>query len=76
MKEINLEMILKNHVWEAQLRNEPLLKERVLQAMKEACNQTIELCAENATIEGCVAQKWDELSIDKQSILNTKNQII
>ena len=58
MKTVDLNAILDKHTigkintWSA-----------YIDAMKEACEQTIELCAENSIQE------------DKQSILNTKNQI-
>lgn len=51
-------------------------KQCIIDAMKEACKQSLELAAENASCNhdfdgahGC------EYSVDKQSILNTINQI-
>lgn len=41
--------------------------------MKEACRQTLELAAENAELE--FGENEDEIFIDKQSILDTINQI-
>jgi hypothetical protein len=68
-------------------------KEHVLQAMKEACRQTLELAAENTTIclnkyshgiikesinlgqEICTERQNEYYECDKNSILNTINQI-
>lgn len=50
----------------------------IVRVIKEICNQVIDLCAENAEME------WDDdyenhrprnTRIDKESILETKNQI-
>jgi len=89
-RRINLEEILRNKI--GYLGSEPnlskLVKERatsydIISAMKEACRQTIELCAENATAK--IITEWsgntgseycDEYAVvNKQSILNTINQI-
>lgn len=67
----------------------------ILNAMREACEQTVELCAENHKLKGytyshgiernivdlgeevCVDDKCTNyISTDKQSILNTKTQIV
>lgn len=53
----------------------------VAEAMKEACKQTLELAAENAQwsrIEDCdplTGFSYDSIQVNKQSILNTINQI-
>lgn len=49
----------------------------VIIAMKEACRQTLELAAENAQIhiESCMGQKTGDSWVDKQSILDTIEQI-
>lgn len=60
-----------------------------MNAMQEACNQTVDLCAENAEIrvtENCLIEEgscyttYDDgvisVTTDKQSILDTKKQII
>ena len=51
--------------------------DEIKQAMKEACRQTLELAAENAEveIEERMGQKTGLVWVDKQSILNTINQI-
>ena len=48
MKQVNLKEILKRHIGE--YVNSPV-SPNVLLAMQEACNQAIDLCAENAKIE-------------------------
>ena len=55
--------------------------ECVLYAMKQACEQTVELCAYNAEVEEIEIVLYAKVTetkhiVDKQSILNTKNQII
>ena len=89
-KTINLEEILRNKIGymgnEPKLTK--LVSERatgfdILSAMKEACKQTLELAAENAeigevhevseSIHGGAGYTYCE--INKQSILNTINQI-
>lgn len=56
------------------------IRSTVLKAMKEACKQTIELAAENANFGicqndgGCPCIQESHF-IDKQSILDTTNQI-
>ena len=71
MKKINLLEILKKH---SNICIDDY--EDVKNAMKEACKQSLELAAENASCNhdfdgahGC------EYSVDKQSILDTINQI-
>lgn len=65
---------------------------RIKNAMQEACNQTVDLCAENAKInwvENNVEMEsdtdfsfrdndgsWCKININEQSILDTKKQII
>jgi len=54
--------------------------DNIYAAMREACNQAIELAAENADLidahEMMLCQECGGQKIDKQSILNTKSQII
>ena len=75
MKTINLDEILKAELIPAlAANNADLTYNATIRAMKKACEQTIDLCAENAKIK--LAQ-WDNDSddVDKNSILKTKNQI-
>jgi len=52
-------------------------KDIFLMAMKTACNKAIELAAENARIERVYPDLHPSFEIvNKQSILNTKSQII
>ena len=78
-KKINLEEILKKH---SNICIDD--RENVVEAMKEACKQLLELAAENAEItvklkENCnelsLLDEWTTYIVDKQSILNTINQI-
>jgi len=74
--EINLEEILQKfetYVTMKQPHNHTpiFLKENVLIAMREACEKTVELCAENAELI-----YFDNAEINKDSILNTKTQIV
>lgn len=79
-RKINLEEIMQEHVDpHCFLKKE--CYERVIEAMKEACKQTLELAAENAKKNAMV---WDAQSsmwtpesnkINKQSILDTIKQI-
>lgn len=75
MKKVNLEKILKVSCDCRYLGKQT--HEEVLQAMKEACIQTLELAAEKA--EARATYKRDLLDgnaeVDKQSILNTINLI-
>lgn len=70
MKTINLEEILRKNssIW-----NNNLEVEDAIAAMKDACEQTVDLCAENLRL-------WLESETDdntsQQTILNTKNQIV
>lgn len=41
----------------------------VTECMREACEKTVELCAENADVD-------EYRLVDKESILKTKNQIV
>jgi len=69
MKQVNLVEILKKF--------DPLNKKdttlTILLAMQEACNQTVDLCAENAETMHIGSGMY---LVDKQSILDTKKQII
>jgi len=104
-EKINLEEILRNKI--GYLGSEPnlskLVKERatsydIISAMKEACRQTLELCAKNVKTEPVYTKACDDHTpywgaccscgqynnpdikigdkINKQSILDTINQII
>lgn len=86
MKQINLEEILKSKINEA-IGSTTILNEfefnikkdaAILEAMKEACKQVLELAAENA--EGVIHYpRYDDdcydCSVNKTSILNTINQV-
>ena len=83
-KEINLEGILRSFLTtEAMLANSPdYTYNTVLSAMREACKQTLELAAEKA--EAQIVQVTSAMSssvystraaVQKQSILNTINQV-
>ena len=74
MKQVNLKEILKRHIGE--YVNSPV-SPNVLLAMQEACNQAIDLCAENAKSITELHPRFGYVTtIDKESILNTKKQII
>ena len=84
MKEVNLEEILCKEANDIVIYLESYdFSKKILAAMKEACKQTLELAAENATAK--VEIQWsgntgseycDEYAVvDKQSILNIINQI-
>ena len=78
-KEVNLEQILRSFLTtEAILANNPdYTYNMVLSAMREACKQTLELAAENAE-SYCVCERdmlTGDSEVDKQSILDTINQI-
>lgn len=70
MKQINLLEILIKHI-PTELYD-PSLDKYYLAAMKEACEATVDLCAENAEIEDI----GDWPFVDKESILETKKQIV
>ena len=87
MKQINLEEIL-NKVIGIETKSDTF-KQEILNAMKEACNQTVDLCVENAAINfidltsdkifdysECLVDDDVDVVINKDSILNTKNQIV
>lgn len=77
MKTVNLEKILLKY---PTFNNQGgYSKEYVLQAMKEACRQTLELAAENSKV---IFDNYDDFLngnetyiTDKDSILNTINQV-
>ena len=83
MKEINLEEILiKNYgckdIEDLQVYlSSDVSIEMIKEAMKEACGQAIELCAENARIMkiGNSGSYYDA-GVNPKSILNTINQIV
>lgn len=77
MKEIDIEEILKkdyeNYIdfcWEPMKYN----REKIAKIIKEVCNQVIDLCIENVTINW--GPDGESIIIDKESILKTKEQII
>ena len=87
MKQINLEEILNKVIW-IETKSDTF-KQEILNAMKEACNQTVDLCVENAAINfidltsdkvfdysECLVDDDVDVVINKDSILNTKNQIV
>ena len=87
MKQINLEEIL-DKVIGIETKSDTF-KQEILNAMKEACNQTVDLCVENAAINfidltsdkvfdysECLVDDDVDVVINKDSILNTKNQIV
>jgi len=71
IKQVNLEEILKSKLTiETMIVNNPdYTWNKTMEAMKEACKQAIELCAENS-------KEYADNSDVKQSILNTINQIV
>ncbi len=73
MKKINLEEILNPFI--AMDDVDSSAKQAVLEAMKEACRQILELAAENAVCEE--SQYGDEYNclVNPQSILDTIKQI-
>lgn len=91
MKEINLEEILLKEIDKLredfndsdlyssqEIKNSREFK-YFINAMKEACKQTLELAAENAYVDnhcktGCYMES-DDFFVNKQSILNTIEQI-
>ena len=80
LKKINLEEILNQHLKYKivlELDDDDLMLIKV--AMKDACNQVLELAAENAEISRSDwnhdSQIYETEEVNKQSILNTINQI-
>jgi len=85
MKKINLDEIASEYLKGHSLSTRLFIYDSMINAMREACHQAIELAAENAKIVTKMREDVDELSmldewtistIDKQSILSTKSQII
>ena len=73
MKTINLEEILDQYLdFELDYSKEEL-KHDFLLAMKEACEQIVDLCAENADLD--YGENEEEITLDIDSILKTKDQI-
>lgn len=71
-RKINLEEILSKRI----VLEPSHIRKEILIAMKEACRQTLELAAENAIIFlPSHSHLHGTKNIDKQSILNTINQI-
>lgn len=70
-KEVNLNSIL----GDPNVFNSPAYgRETVLLAMKQACEEVVRLAAENAKLY-FIDLEQTELDIDKESILNTINQV-
>jgi hypothetical protein len=78
-KEINLEEILEKHLAGSDEHFLNYSKKEILEAMKDACDQTIDLCAENAKIKEIdLSNENDdhyEFVVNDESILKTKDQI-
>lgn len=78
-KQINLEGILNNQFepdYDFKLHYGNTTTINILEAMKEAVKQALELAAENAEVEELNEPPFEEFIVDKQSILNTINQVI
>ena len=78
MKEVNLEAILKSKLTVETMRvnNPDYTWNKTIEAMKEACKQTVDLCAENIIAETINAKCQCGINVNQvNSILNTKNQI-
>ena len=75
MNEVNLEAILKSKLTVETMRvnNPDYTWNKTIEAMKQACYQTVDLCAENVLPE---FYDCKIIAVDKQSILETKNQIV
>jgi len=75
MNEVNLEAILKSKLTVETMRvnNPDYTWNKTIEAMKEACYQTVDLCAENVLPE---FYDCKIIAVDKQSILETKKQIV
>ena len=79
MKEINLKEILQKHFTkEFGHDGHGEFMSYITDAMKEACDQTADLCAENAETEDSSKSAFaitPNYRVSKDSILNTKDQI-
>ena len=82
-KKINLEYVL-DSICKDENKVNNSNKLHILMAMRETCRQILELAAENAEITAKLKENCNELSmldewttyiVDKESILNTINQI-
>ena len=75
MNEVNLEAILKSKLTIETMRvnNPDYTWNKTIEAMKQACYQTVDLCAENVLPE---FYDCKIIAVDKQSILETKKQIV
>lgn len=76
MKNVNLKQILDKNGFDFdsfEFENEHSAK-NLLTAMKEACRQTLELAAEN--VKTCTNRETTSIIVNKQSILDTINQVI
>ena len=78
-KGVNLREILEKHTL-GDINPHGIIYKEILESMKDACDQIVDLCAENAKV------KWlplvhvdvntnDDYTIDRESILNVKNFI-
>lgn len=79
MKKINLEEIFKNNFTHTEcfIDYDKSGLRCILEVMKEACRQTLELAVENARVSVEPVDMYrDAYFVNKQSILNTINQVI
>ena len=71
-RKVNLEEILEKHR-QMFIKNSVKHPDYIIDAMKEACRQTLELAAENAFAEeGVIGYSWE---VNQESILNTIKQV-
>ena len=91
MKEINLEEIIKNHCYITQDGQKDVHSSitSVIEAIKDACKQVLELAAENIEFIETTPEEWNSKeyepfitaddgtiwTFDKQSILDIINQV-
>ena len=95
MKQVDLNSIFDYHLLALETLDEHS-RDLVIKAMREACNQTVDLCAENATLDNTATEAPENknqdyishyisrddytseywITVDKQSILDTKKQIV
>lgn len=75
MKQVDLKNILETQANLPEIFYTYEMEEEVLRIMREVCNQTVDLCAENADITINSIEDL-KLIVDKQSILDTKKQIV
>ena len=96
MKQVDLKNILETQANLPEIFYTYEMEEEILRIMREACNQTVDLCAENATLDNAATEAPENknqdyishyisrddynseywITVDKQSILDTKKQIV